>query len=65
MYKYFWYSVDFGVSDDFQTEEECTKDAHMQNKEYPSEYGIYAYDANECPNGDVDIDDCKYIGYVS
>ena len=62
--KYLWYSVDIGLSDDFDTKEECVKDAHMMNAKYPSEYAIYTYDAKEFPNGDVDIDDCAYIGYV-
>lgn len=62
--KYLWYSEDYGLSDDFNTEEECTQDAHTQNKEYPSEYSIYVYDANKFPNGDVSVDDCTYIGCV-
>ena len=62
--KYLWYSVKVGISDDFNTEEECINDAHMMNKKYPSEYGIYTYNASEFPDGNVDIDDCTYIGYV-
>ena len=62
--KYLWHSVDVGISDDFNTEEECINDAHMMNKKYPSEYGIYTYNASEFPDGNVGIDDCTYIGYV-
>ena len=62
--KYLWYSVNVGISDDFNTEEECVNDAHMMNKKHPSEYGIYTYNASEFPDGNVGIDDCTYIGYV-
>ena len=63
-HKYLWYSPDYGLSDDFNSEEECTQDAVRMNKEYPSEYGIYSYDANQFPDGNVEQDDCEYIGFV-
>lgn len=62
--KYLWYSSDVGLSDDFDTEEECVADAYKTVKEYPSEYDIYCYDSSEHPNGDVNCDDCRYLGYI-
>lgn len=62
--KYLWYCVGDGLSDDFDTEEECILDAYKENIKYPSEYGIYCYNSLEFPNGDVDIDDCNYLGFV-
>lgn len=62
-YKYFWYSENYGISDDFDSKEECEKDAHKNYEENHYEYGIYCYDANEFPNGDISIDDCDYLGY--
>lgn len=62
--KYLWYSTEVGLSDDFDTEEECVSDAHRENIDYPSEYGIYSYNSLEFPYGDIDIDDCSYLGFV-
>ena len=64
MLKYLWYSATMGLSDDFDTEEECILAAYKKNIEYPSEYGIYSYDSLKYPNGDIDIDDCNYHGFV-
>lgn len=64
MIKYFWYG-ELGFSDDFATYEECEQDAMSAVEQYHLECGIYCYDANKFPNGDMDIDDCTYVGYVS
>ena len=63
--KYLWYSAEVGLSDDFGTEEDCISDAYRENLEYPSEYGIYSYNSLEFPDGNVDIDDCNYIGVIN
>lgn len=64
MIKYLWYSIDCGLSNDFDTEEECISDAYRENMEYPSEYGIYSYESLEHSDGKIDIDDCDYIGFI-
>lgn len=62
--KYLWHCAGGGLSDDFDTEENCIFDAYNENIEYPSEYGIYCYNSLEFPDGNVDIDDCNYLGFV-
>lgn len=62
--KYLWYCAEGGLSNDFESEEECISDAYRENKEYPSEYGIYCYNSLEYPDGNVDMDDCNYLGLV-
>lgn len=62
--KYLWYSISVGLSDDFDTEEECVLDAYKENMIYPSEYGIYSYNSSEYPDGIIDIDDCNYLGFI-
>lgn len=64
MTKYLWYSVDLGLSDDFNTQTECENDAKAQAEEYNCEVGIYAYESEEHPNGEVEIDDCAYISFI-
>lgn len=65
MVKYLWYCTELGVSDDFNTFRECENDAISQCSQYGCELSIYSYDAEEFPNGNMDIDDCNYIGYIS
>lgn len=65
MSKYLWYCPELGISDDFDTFKECKADAMAQCEEYGCELSIYYYDADKFPNGDVEMDDCKYLGYIS
>ncbi len=63
--RYLWYSIDVGLSNDFDTEEVCIADACKNNMEYPSEYGIYSYNSQKYPDGNIDIDDCDYLGFIN
>lgn len=64
-FRYLWYSEDYGMSDDFNTQEECENDARITfNENHGGEFGIYCYDSNLFPNGVVEIDDCWYLGYI-
>lgn len=59
--KYLWYCCEIGeISNDFDTIDECIADAEMNYDEIPAEYGIYSYDEEMFPDGDVTIDDCNY-----
>lgn len=64
MVKYLWYSTEVGISDDFDTQEECEADAIENCKEIQAEYGIYSYDDSVVPSSDVSIDDCDYLGFI-
>ena len=63
MNKYIFYSEATGVSDSFNTLEECETTAEYVSMELNCECSIYSYDASKFPNEDFDIDDCTYIGY--
>lgn len=65
MFKYLWYCPELGISDDFDTFDECEADAMAQCEEYGRELSMYSYNANEFPNGVVEVDDCNYLGYIS
>lgn len=62
--KYFWYSIDYGISDDFDSYDSCVSDAIKNNTSNPSEYYIYSYDSHILDSNELDIDDTTYLGYV-
>lgn len=67
MKKYFWYSAEIGEqSDDFENLEQCKRAAEEVVRDFPqAEVCVYSYDSEEFPDGNVEIDECSYLGYFS